>query len=508
MNDELRQKVRDNAKYLRNVRPIDPDEIAEYIEGGPHPGVVRQILREEAASLGLVERDDRTFAPVEDEPITAAFRGVEAFPPEYGRRLEDLLTDRFGVDWYDGESGDELRESIRKLKEDYFRNDPVEYDETAALGYALYHLPDNYAVVQYVLDELGEEGLLGRDLRILDVGAGVGGPALGVADYLPDDVLVRYDAVEPSDPAGDVFDRLLSETGRNFHAERHRETAEAFDPTADGAFGPSAGEDADSHPESDGEYDLILFANVLNELDDPEAVVTRYLDALADDGALVAIEPADRETSIGLRKVERAVADDAGAATVFSPTLRLWPGERPTDRGWSFDVKPDLEVPRFQRRLDEAASGSGTDTDSNTDGGANAGEADPGEFVNVDVQFSYSILRPDGRRKLDFTASPDRVAKMAEMDRHVTRRIDLVAVKLSHSLAEGDRNPLFKISDGSESEDHFAVLTNETALNSDLRTADYGDLLSFEGVLALWNDDEDAYNLVADEETVVDAVPV
>ena len=59
-----RDAVRDNAKYLRNVRPIDPDEIAEYIEGGPHPGIVRQILREEAASLGLVERDDRRERPV------------------------------------------------------------------------------------------------------------------------------------------------------------------------------------------------------------------------------------------------------------------------------------------------------------------------------------------------------------------------------------------------------------------------------------------------------------
>jgi SAM-dependent methyltransferase len=492
MNADQRERVRENAQYLRNVRPIDPEEVSKYVEGEPHPAVVRQVLREEASDLGLVEREDGTFEPVPDEPVTppTPFRGVEAFPEQYGRLLEDLLVERFGPNWHEGESGDDLRETIRKLKEDYFRNNPVEYDELAALGYAIYHLPDNYAVVQYVLHELAEKGLLDRKLRILDVGAGVGGPALGIHDYLPEDALVEYHAVEPS-AAADVFDHVLSDVGRNFYPEVYRETAEEFV--------PEEGEESEA-------FDVILFANVLNELDDPESVVLRYLDYLADDGAFLAIEPADRETSIGLREVERAVADEAGAATVFSPTIRLWPDERPTDRGWSFDVKPDLEVPPFQRKLDEAAGSSDDQSDPDA---ASDSDATPGEFVNVDVQFSYSTLRSDGKRRIEFTADPNRSAKTAEMDRHVTQRIDLVALKLSHSLSENeaDRNPLFKVSDGSESTDHFAVLTNETALNSDLRTADYGDLLSFEQVLVLWNDDEEAYNLVVDEETVVDRIP-
>ncbi|PSQ50309.1 SAM-dependent methyltransferase [Halobacteriales archaeon SW_6_65_15] len=467
MNADQREGIRENAKYLRNVRPIDPEEISEYVESQPHPAVVRQILREEALSLGLVEREDGTFEPVSDEPIqlSTPFRGVEAFPAEYGHLLEDLLAERFGPNWHEGESGGQLRETIRKLKADYFRNNPVEYDDLAALGYAIYHLSDNYAVVQYVLHELAEAGLLDRKLRILDVGAGVGGPALGIHDYLPEHALVDYHAVEPS-AAADVFDHMLSDARPNFHTELHRETAEEFT--------PESGEGDENKP-----FDLILFANVLNELDDPESVVMRYLDSLADDGSLLAVEPADRETSIGLRRVERAVADEA----------------------------------EFQRKLDEAARGSESTSDP---GGANEREAtsnperDSGEFVNADVQFSYALLRPDGERRVEFTADPDRSAKMAEMERHVTQRIDLVAVKLSHNLAadEDGRNPLFKVSDGSESVDHFAVLTNETALNSDLRTADYGDLLHFEQVLVLWNDDEEAYNLVVDEDTVVDRIPV
>ena len=480
MNPETREQVRSNALYLRGVRPVDPEEIHEYVEGTPHPAVVRQVLREGALGLGLVERDDGTFVPVPDEPIEPGFRGVERFPEAYGARLDELLAERYGPEWERGESGDRLREVIRRTKEGYFAGDPVEYDADAALGYAIYHLPDYYAAVQYVLAELVEKGLLPKDLRVLEVGAGTGGPALGINDFVPEDALVEYHAVEPSANA-DVLAAMLAETAGNFHPTIHRTTAEAFEPAS--IPEPRSGGSPDPS-KSGGEYDLLLFANVLSELDDPVAVVRKYLDHLAHDGSLVAVSPADLNTSTGLREIEREFDDEY---TVYSPTVRFWPGERPTDRGWSFDVKPDLEVPSFQRRLDRAGG-------------------DTGEFVNVDVQYSHFVLRTDGVRRREFTANPGRSARMAEMERHVTDRIDIAAAKLSHDLSEGG-HPVFKVSDGSESVGHFAVLTKETALNAALRTAGYGDVLAFENVLVLWNDDEGAYNLVVDEGTVVDRIP-
>ncbi len=115
---DRRESIRSNAKYLRNVRPVDPEEICEYVEGSPHPAVVRQTLREEAVDLGLIERDDGTFVPVDDEPI-APLEVIRAFPADYERRLEDLLADRYGPRWYDGGSGDLLRSTIRRFKADY-----------------------------------------------------------------------------------------------------------------------------------------------------------------------------------------------------------------------------------------------------------------------------------------------------------------------------------------------------------------------------------------------------
>ncbi|KYH27212.1 methyltransferase domain protein [Halalkalicoccus paucihalophilus] len=467
-----RQSILDVAKYLRNVRPIDPEEVVEYVEGGAHPAVVRQTLRENALSLGLVEREDGTFVPASEGPLSPDFDGVREVPERYLSRLEDLLVERFGPDWSDGESGAALREEIRRLKEQYYRQHPVEYSSEAALGYAIYHLPDYYAATGYALDELGSRNLLPSRLRVLDVGAGVGGPALGLADYA-EDALVEYHAVEPS-AAADVLEELLAETPRNFHPTVHRSTAEAFEPEL--------------------EYDLVLFANVLIELSDPVAVLKRYLAHLSPDGSLLALSPADKNTATGLREVEHEVVS-GGEYTVFAPTLRLWPGREPTDHCWSFDCKPDLDVPPLQRRLDEGRRAEDE-----------RGERDAatGEFVNRDIQYAYSVLRRDRRTRLDASASPERFAPFAESEAHVTDRIDCIAVKLSHSLSEG--NPLFLLGDGSQSESHYAVLTRETGLNRPLVEADYGDVLVFESVLVLWNDDEDSYNLVVDEECVIDRV--
>lgn len=466
-----REAIRSNAKYLRQVRPIDPTEIADYVPDQPDPRVVAQVLREEAFDLGLAELSDGTFVPAASGTYNPSFRGVEAFPTAYETVLEDLLMERYGPDWDDGDTANAIRDRIDRLKADYYRGRRVGYDEDVALAYALYHLPDYYASTQYVLADLARDGELPSRLRILDVGAGVGGPALGVNDFYArageaaadEDAppIVDYVGVEPSD-AATVLESMLGVTDRNLHWTVERDRAEEYEPA--------------------GPFDVVLFSNVVSELEDPVEVVEPYFEALADAGTLILTAPADRETSIHLREVERTLEDRG--ATVFGPTVRLWPGKRPSEECWSFDRRPDIAVPTFQERL---AAGAGR----------------PDAVRNTSIKFSYSFLRTDGQRRYDIELDRSQVAAMGEMETHVSNRLDVVAAKLSQNLAE-EGHPLFKVSDGSEQMNHFAVQVAETSLNEALTRAGYGDLLSFENVLVLWNDDEDAYNLVVDEETIVD----
>lgn len=457
---DRRETVRDGARYLRGVRPIDPEEVATYVEGGAHPGVVRQDLRSMATDLGVIERSDGTFVPVPEGPVEPDLEAVEGLPEAHVRRLSDRFVEAWGPGWPSGETGERVAETVRSLKADYEAGRSVTYDRDVALAYAYYHLPTHYAAATYVSQELVRDGLLGHDLRVLDVGAGVGGPALALADLLPEDALVEYHAVEPAAAAADVLTSLLEGTGRNVHLQVHRERAQDHDPA--------------------GEFDLVLLSSVLSELADPAAVAARYLEAVAADGTMALVATGDRVTSTTLRGVERTLVDERDLASAYAPTVRLWPGERPTDRGWSWTRAPDLAVPSFQ-----AALADGDDS-----------------LRNTSVRYSWALLRPDGRRRYPGTLDRADRAPMADADAHVTDRIDLAGAKLSPDLGTG--NPLYKVSDGSEAVDHYAVLVHESELTRTLRTAPYGAVLSMENVLLLYNDDEEGYNAVVDDEAVVE----
>lgn len=462
-----RDAVRDAAKYLRQIRPIDPEEVTEYVPNQPDPRVIRQVLREEAMALGLAEMDDGTFRPAAQGPLTVSEPDVAGLPTAVEERLLDLLVERDGPDWADGATGEAIRERIADLKAEYFAGRGVTYDADVAVAYAIYHLAGYYASTRHLLAWLSREDLLPSRARVLDVGAGVGGPAIAFAEVYGGSTadpppILEYHAVEPAAAAADVFEALV-DPPHNVTTTVHRERAETVEPP--------------------GTFDLILFSNVLSELSEPVETVARFLEHLDPDGTLLLTAPADRNTSLQLREVERALEDRG--VTVYGPTVRLWGGERPTAACWSFDQRADLDVPAPQAALAADAP-------------------DPDAVRNTSVKYSYSVLRTDGRRRIDLTLDRSNVAKLGAIETSVGKRVDLVAAKLSRNLADGG-HPLYRISDGSEGTEPFAVLVNETALNDDLARAEYGALLQFTNVLVLYNDDEGAYNLVVDEETIVDA---
>jgi ribosomal protein RSM22 (predicted rRNA methylase) len=178
--------------------------------------------------------------------------------------------------------------------------------------------------------------LAGRDalparapLRVVDLGAGCGAMTLGLLAALPASVVLDVVAI---DHDADAL-RIAADAVRRFAGAR-------------ATIATRTGELA--RVELPG-ADLIVLGSVLNELPPParEPLVTRALAALADDGALIAIEPALRDTARALHALRDAVIA-RGAAHVFAPCTRTAaPCPMLADaRDWCHEDRPLQLAPR------------------------------------------------------------------------------------------------------------------------------------------------------------------
>ena len=152
------------------------------------------------------------------------------------------------------------------------------------------------------LGELVHRGALParRPLRAIDVGAGCGALSLGLATRMNEPLeltLIDRDA-----------DALAIAAGALRRCAPHARVTTIVGDITRAPLPPA---------------ELVLIGSALNELPVAERVplVTRALAAIADDGAVIAIEPALRDTTRALHELRDAVLG-AGAAHVFAPCTR------------------------------------------------------------------------------------------------------------------------------------------------------------------------------------------
>jgi len=168
---------------------------------------------------------------------------------------------------------------------------------------AFFTVADAAKIAVPLAELAGREALPARDpLRVVDVGAGCGAMSLGAASALPRALaIVAIDLDTRALAIASAALRALPRTAPLEVTTRVADVRDAAIPTAD----------------------LVILGSVLNELsaDAALAVVDRALAAIADDGAVIVIEPALRETSRALHAVRDAVLARA-LGHVFAPCTR------------------------------------------------------------------------------------------------------------------------------------------------------------------------------------------
>ena len=158
------------------------------------------------------------------------------------------------------------------------------------------------------LGELAGRGALprARPLRIVDLGAGCGAMSLGAIVALPTGIAVEITAIDRDPPALAIARAAVRELAAR------RGGAAAF-----------AARDDDVVRAPLPAADLVVLGSVLNEL--PGAarlgVVLRALAAIGDDGAVIVIEPALRDTARALHELRDTVLA-GGHGHVFAPCTR------------------------------------------------------------------------------------------------------------------------------------------------------------------------------------------
>jgi hypothetical protein len=126
-------------------------------------------------------------------------------------------------------------------------------------------------------------------------------------------------------------------------------------------------------------------------------------------------------------------------------------------------------------------------------------------YMNVDIKYSYAILRRDGKRRCGYRVAPSsKFLRLSKAHMHVGNRVNVAVVKMSGELGDA-KTHLFKVCDGTAKTPIYAVVPafHLTPENEAIRSAPYGTVLEMRGVLVRYNKAHDAYNLLVNRNTEV-----
>jgi SAM-dependent methyltransferase len=411
--------------------------------------------------------------PEECERLSQFF-AMRTLPSLLQESIEQYIAKKVGKNWDDPVILDRLRRAIIAQKDDYWKpmqKRSLQYTKAySILGYLAYHFPVYFIQTEHLLSMLARDGLLKKSMTILDIGTGPGVVPLAIAD-----AKAAVWSVERSEEHIEAFMFLREQfTRKGAHASIKppvKADITIFDPT--------------KIPQ---QADLLIFSNVLNELSTvtPEQradLVMKFAERLSPDGTILIIEPAEEVTSSQLRVLSLALKKRG--LTIHSPCSFIWGTNCTPDRCWSFVIAPCIRPTRIMDKL--------------------AACEEPFRFVNIDMKYSYVVLRKDVKTRDAYRVpAGSRVLRLSQIHRHVDKRINLIASKMSENLGDA-KTMMFRLCDGTADTPVFAVVPSYhvTPENEALVSAPYGAILELRSVLVRHNPKHDAYNVLVSRNTGV-----
>ncbi|WP_340818306.1 small ribosomal subunit Rsm22 family protein [Methanolobus sp. WCC4] len=474
MLSELTDYLKEEASVRQVYQTLEPlffELGVDVIEEGNDYRIIRAASRKQIELSGdEIKKNDLFFSS------PGVSRKME-------RLIEQYIEKKTSKKWDDPFVLEKIRKAIRNQKNSYWKEGKARnisygkgYD---VLGYLAYQFPVYFVQFQYLLYDMAKEGLLRDRMKILDIGSGPGTIPLSIIDLYNrlDDHKAEIHSIELFDENVEAYNFLVPQYAAIQSNVTVKEPIRANISEVD----------IEKLPEN---IDLMVFSNVLNEMKDLDlqqrtALVKKMSERLSPDGSIVIIEPADKNNSIEMRRLS-IMLKQAGLK-IYSPCSFLWSGECTLDKCWSFEQKQDIKAPRLMVRMAECD--------------------EPYRYINVDIKYSYAILRKDKLAKQSFiTPAKSKFARMSKIDTHNQKRINVMCSLMSGDLGD-EKYSLYRICDGTSKKAVYAVLPahNLTEDNEVITKAEYGSILRIFNVLVKYNEANDSYNLLIGKGTTIES---
>jgi len=487
------REIISTVKYLASTKPTFLlSELCTYLTGDVPVTELYRSLTPHLHRLGLAATEvdgDYKISRIQKPAVyllnTDERKRIDAFfaackiPAILERAVEQYISKKVGKPWDDPVILERLRRAIVAQKDDYWKPSDrrrLQYTKGyRVLSYLAYHFPVYFMQTGHLLVMLARDGLLKKTMAVLDAGTGPGVVPLAIAEFYSrlDDATATVYSVERSEEHIEAFMFLREQCTQKGAPASIKPPIMADIITFDPAQIPQ-------------QVDLLIFSNVINELighslEQHADLVMKFAEQLSPDGSILIVEPAEETTSTQLRILSLALKKRG--LTIHSPCSFVWGTNCTPDRCWSFVTAPSIMPTRLMETL--------------------AACEEPFRYVNTDIKYSYVVLRKDGKTRDAYRVpAGSRVLRLSQIHRHVDRRVNIIAAKMSEDLGD-TKTPMFRLCDGTAKKPVYAVVPSYhiTPENEAIVAEPYGTILELDNVLVRYNPKHDAYNVLVNRKT-------